>query len=472
MNHSDLPPIGPIRTPPHSIEAEATLLGGLMLSGAKLWDSIGDMVVADDFYRTEHRHVFEAITSLVLACKPVDVITVFEQIQRSPEAKKFDITIGFVNALAQFEPNATTARRYAQIVREKALRRRLASAGMEIDLLAFDDSLDFEQMAERANALLAAINGDVARGDDWADLSGDLVAFLDRAQAAADGKAEPGDFIATGLTDLDELLNGGMRQGQLVVVGARPSMGKTALALTVALNVCRAGHGVGMFSMEMTRREVMERLLSSISRLHLTRIQRPERLQEHDWGALSAGTDALRALRFEVSDAGGLNINQIKARARSLKRRMDVRVLIVDYLGLMIGTNPKEPRAYQLEEATNKLKALAKELKLAVILLAQVNRESEKRTDQMPVLSDLRDSGAIEQDADVVVFIHRPIKAKPDLGRDWEYLAKLSVAKNRNGPLGVRDVMYIGENTRFKDWPDEIPKPAAPGRGASKGGDL
>lgn len=321
-----------------------------------------------------------------------------------------------------------------------------------------------------------AISPDAA-ADEWEGMDTGMVELLDRITDAAEGTSKP-DFIPTGMKDLDERLDGGMRPGELIVVGARPSMGKTALALSIGVNVAlEQGLVVGMFSMEMPKAQVMNRAMSLVSRIHLSRIKRPERLKDYDWPSITKAVETLRQINFQVSDRSGVSINQLRARARGLRRKHGkLGCLIVDYLGLMDGTDPKMPRVYQLEEVTKGLKSLAKELACPILLLAQVNRKVEERPDQMPILADLRDSGSIEQDADIVIFVHRPIKAKPDLGDEWKYYAKASVAKSRDGEPGYLDLMYVGENTHFMDWPEGTPVPISQVRvarsGKTSGSDL
>jgi len=217
-------------------------------------------------------------------------------------------------------------------------------------------------------------------------------------------------------------------------------------------------YSVGMLSMEMPHRELRDRMTAMLGRVPLSTVIRPTKGDGLEWGRVLEGTDTAKRLNFRVSDQGGLNINQVRAKARNLKRLHGLNVLIVDYIGLMSGLDAKQPRAYQLEEISRGLKTLAKELDIAVVCLAQVNRKVEERADATPALSDLRDSGAIEQDADVVMFVHRPIQSKPDLGDEWTHYAKLSVAKNRQGRCGYLSLFYHGDQTRFDNWGGESPR--------------
>ena len=467
------PAIAMLRVPPHSIQAESNVLGGLLLDSGIAWDRVGDVLKAEDFYRHEHRLVFAAIAALCNANKPADVTTVLEQLERNGKADDAG-GIAYLGRLANEVPNAANIRRYAEIVRERAVLRGLVAASDEIAAMAFaPEGKTIESLLDAAQSKVFALaECRTAARDDWQDAEAGMVELIDRINAQAEGTAAP-DFTPTGLAELDERLNGGMRGGELIVIGARPRMGKTALALTIADHVAGQRKPAGFFSMEMPKQQVYARQLSLRSHIHLSRLKRAERLKDYDWPAITESVESIRKLPFYVTDSGNLNINQIRARARGLARRHgQLGVLVVDYLGLMSGTDPKQPRVYQLEEATKGLKALAKELNVPVLLLAQVKRGVEERADQMPMLSDLRDSGSIEQDADIVVFVHREFVAKNGLADEWKYHAKLAVAKVRDGEPGQVDVMYIGENTRFMNWPEDQQLPSSAVRTAKKGGDL
>lgn len=454
-----------------SPEAETSLLGALLLDNG-LWDRVGGMVAEADFFKNEHKLIFGALSSMLNACKPADVLTVYDQLQRSRKADMLGLSD--LHALTQYLPSAASVKQYAAIVRDFALRRRLMSASSQIHELACERGVGFEETIEQAQGVLSAVF-DGGSKDEWQGMDVGVTQLLDRISAQAEGSAVD-DFTATGLTDLDARLDGGPRDGELIVIGARPGMGKSALALSMGMHMgLNSGKTVGMFSMEMPKAQVVSRAMSLISRIHLSRIKRGERLKDYDWPALTAATERLRQVNFQVSDRGNLNVAQVRAAARGLRRRHGkLACLIVDYLGLMAGTDPKMPRVYQIEEITKGLKSLAKELVCPVFLLCQLNRKVEERVDQMPVLSDLRDSGSVEQDADIVIFVHRPWKAKPDLAEEWKYYAKASVAKLRDGEPGFVDLMYIGENTRFQDWPANTPIPTSQVRTAraAKGGDL
>lgn len=460
-----------LRIPPHSIEAESSVLGGLLMDNFS-WDRVGDLLADGDFYRHEHRLIYAAIGALINASKPADVVTVFAQLQKVGKAEEAGGLV-YLNSLAQFVLSAGNIRRYAEIVRERSVLRKLIAGADEIASAAFNpQGKSAEGILESAMQTVMGIAPE-GSADEWEGMDVGMVNMLDRIQAQTDGSAQP-DFIPTGLKDLDHRLDGGMRRGELIIVGARPSMGKSALALSIGMNVALdGGHPVGMFSMEMPRAQVHARAMSLVSHIHLSRIKRAERLTDMDWPKITSAVETLRQISFDVSDINQLNINQLRTRARRLaRRRGKLGCLVVDYLGLMDGLESKMSRNYQLEEVTKGLKSLAKELDCPILLLCQLSREVEKRPDPTPMLSDLRDSGSIEQDADIVMFVHRPYKAKPDLAIEWKYYAKLSVAKVRDGEPGNVDLMYIGENTHFKDWPAEIQVPTSQVRVGRGGGDL
>lgn len=480
MNAPDLdfaPPehgIAQLRVPPHVLEAEKSVLGALLQSAAA-WDVVGDMLTASDFYRHEHRLVYEVIGALANACKPVDVVTVFERLERA--GKDRDVGgLPYLNELAQAVPSASSARRYAEIVRERAVLRRVISACDEISTAAFNPApgATVESLLDMAGQKMLAVD-ERANDDDWVAMDTLVVELLDDIQQRADGTSEreTKSFIQTGLSDFDDLLDGGLRGGQLVIIGARPSMGKSALAKGIELHVAKhLGLPVGSFSMEMQNREGMQRAMASEGRIPMHALRRPERMSDIHWSGLTRGVEALRQIPLYANETPGLNINQLRQKARKLARRClaagkKLRLIVVDYLQLMSGTDPRMPRHLQLEECTRGLKGLAKELDIPIIVLAQVNRGVEKEADPMPRMSDLKDSGSIEQDADIVLFIHRPIVAKPDLSDEWKAYAKCQLVKQRGGRTGIFHLQYIGQHFAFSDWPDAIEVPSNPVRVAS-----
>lgn len=453
-----------LRIPPHSAEAESSVLGGLLIDNGA-WDRVGDLLKDSDFYRHENRLVFAAIAALINANRPADVITVFEHLQRLGKADEAG-GLAALNALAQFLPSAANMRRYAEIVRERAVLRHVIAAADEMATAAFNpQDMSAAEVVDLAQQKIFVLGEKGEQREDWQDGDAGALQVLEGIQRRADGET---NFLPTGLEALDEKLDGGMRPGEVIVIGARPSMGKTALALTIGENAANAGEPVGVLSMEMPTIQVQNRRVSMRSGVPLHKIKRPERMSDYDWSCMSGAVEKMRRVPVFVSDQPSLNINQVRSKARRLKRQYGLRVLVVDYIGLMEGTDRKATRATQLGEVSRGMKSLAKELGLTVLLLAQLNREVEKRTNMRPILADLRECGDIEQDADVIVFVHRPIHSKPDLGSEWKHYAELIVAKNRDGETGVLDAQYVGETVRFMDWQGDRPTSLT----RTKGGDL
>jgi replicative DNA helicase len=454
--------IAQLRVPPHSLEAETSVLGGLLLNNTA-FERIADLLLDVDFYRHEHRLIYGAIASLVNSNKPADVITVFEHLQRVSKGAEFG-GMTYLHELTQYVPAAGAMRRHAEIVKERSILRTLVSASDEIATSAFNpQGASLDQILDKAQGRIMGISDSrkASSLDEWASLDDGVVQLLDRIQHLADNPGAHKDYIPTGLRDLDERLDGGMRPGDFIVIGMRSGMGKSALSKTIGLNVAmNEGLPVGEFSMEMAKAKQHSRMVSGIAGIHLTRLNRPERLTDRDWPKLSHAVDVLRNLQYDINDQGGLTMMQIRARARALlRKRGKLGLLIVDHLQLIVGSDPRAPRTYQLAEGSRGLKALAKELGCPIIGLAQINRSVDKEVDPMPRNSDLADSGSIEQDADVIILGDRPYKRKPELGDEWKHYARVHVSKVRDGEPGYINLKFIGENTYFCDWPDDEPVP-------------
>jgi len=453
--------VSSLRVPPHSTEAEQSVLGGLLLDNGA-WDRAGDVLSEGDFYRHEHRLIFGAIAGLSRVNRPADVVTVFEHLQRHGKAQEVG-GLSHLNALAQSVPSSANMRRYAEIVRERSILRRLIAISDEIATSAFStQGKDVAKILDEAGAKLSAVLDTEKSDQDWAALDGLVVQQLDAVQARLENQDVPDQALPTGLADLDDMLDGGMRGGDFILVGARPSMGKTAFADTIAMHVSlHLGLPVGKFSMEMQNSHNGQRALAWASRVPLHALRQPARLHDGDWDRLAEAADRMRGAPLYSYDRGGLTIHQVRARARMLKRKHGLALLVIDYLQLMSGTDARQPRHLQLEEASRGIKSLAKELDIPIIALAQVNRGVEKEADPMPRMSDLKDCGSLEQDADVIIFLHRPWVAKPNLSTDWKNYAQGRMAKQRGGRTGDLQWKYEGEFTRFSDWPADQPAPTS-----------
>lgn len=445
-----------LRIPPHSAEAEAAILSGLLLDNETLDRA---QLPAEAFYVHFHREVYAAIQSLARARQPFDTITVYESLKDAESG-----ALVRLHEISSYMPSAANLRRYVEIVLEHYQARRLIAAADQIAAMGWADGTAADHIDEAQGMLagLAVASGD----DDWTGAYDGMVAHSQILEKRHSGELEA---WPTGLIDLDEYLEGGLRPGELVIVGARPSQGKTALGLTVAVHMAQA-RPVAVLSMEMSKLELNDRLTAMLGHVSMSSVKRPRKGDGLHWGRVLEGVDKAKGLRLHMSDQGGLNINQVRSKARNAKRLFGLEVLVVDYIGLMSGLDPKANRNAQLGEISRGLKNLAKELRIAVLCLAQLSRKAEERADQMPQMSDLRDSGEIEQDADVILFIKRPIMNDPELGDEWKHYARVGVAKNRQGRCGLLDLFYAGEETRFTNWSGPAPQksqPAPRARGSS-----
>ena len=399
--------VAQLRIPPHSIESESSVLGGLLLDNGA-WDRVSDLLQENDFYRFEHRMVFAAIGALINLSRPADVITVFEQLSGQGRAEEVG-GLAYLNALAQYVPSAGNIRRYAEIVRERAILRKLVSASDEISTNAFNPKgRAVAAILDEAEQKIFNIGEEGARTKQGFQAMDTLVvALLDRVTEMADN---PNDVtgVPTGFYDLDRL-TAGFQAGDLIVLAARPSMGKTALAINIAEHVAlNEGLPVAVFSMEMGAAQLAVRIVGSIGRIDQSHL-RTGKLTDDEWPRLTEAIEKLRTISLHIDETAGLTSSELRANARRLSRKCGkLGLIVVDYLQLMSGSSSDgENRATELGEISRGLKMLAKELQCPVMALSQLNRSVETRPDKRPMMSDLRESGAIEQDADIIMFIYR-----------------------------------------------------------------
>jgi replicative DNA helicase len=441
--------VAQLRIPPHSIEAESSVLGGLLLDNGA-WDRVGDLLSERDFYRYEHRLVFIAIGALINASKPADVITVFEQLQNQGKAEEIG-GLAYLNSLAQYVPSAGNIRRYADIVRDRSILRKLVSASDEISTNAFNPKgRPVAAILDEAEQKIFNIGEEGARTKQGFQAMDTLVVdLLDRVQEMADN---PNDVtgVPTGFYDLDRM-TAGFQAGDLIVLAARPSMGKTALAINIAEHVAlNEGLPVAVFSMEMGAAQLAVRIVGSIGRVDQGHL-RTGKLTDEEWPRLTEAIEKLRTISLHIDETAGLTSSELRANARRLSRQCGkLGLIVVDYLQLMSGsTNDGENRATELGEISRGLKMLAKELQCPVIALSQLNRSVEQRPDKRPMMSDLRESGAIEQDADIIMFIYRDDYYTKDASKE-PGVAEVIIAKQRNGPTGVVKLAFLKNITKFE----------------------
>jgi len=440
-----------LKVPPHSVEAEQSLLGGLLLDNPA-FDRIADLVAAEDFYRDDHRRIYRHVAKLIEAGKPADVVTVGESIEAS-EDKDRTGGLAYLGALAQNTPSALNIRRYAELVRERSVQRRLAQVATEIAESALGPSgKEIRQLLDEAESRILEIGEKGQRGTQgYEEIQPVLARVFERIDYLyhQDNKSDV-TGVPTGFMDLDEK-TAGLQTGDLIIVAGRPSMGKTALALNMAEHVAvDNGLPVAIFSMEMSGTQLAMRMLGSIARVDQHKM-RTGRLSDEEWGRLSTAMERLHNAPIFIDEAAALNALELRARARRMRRQAGkLGLVVVDYLQLMSAAHEGENRATELSEISRSLKALAKELEVPVIALSQLNRAVETRNEKRPMMSDLRESGAIEQDADVILFIYRDEVYFPEKV-DARGKAEVIIGKQRNGPIGKVDLTFLGEYTRFEN---------------------
>jgi replicative DNA helicase len=441
--------VSKLRIPPHSIEAEQSVLGGLLLDNSA-WDRAGDLLSDSDFYRYEHRYIYAAIGALVNATKPADVITVFEQLQSVGKAEECG-GIVYLNSLAQSVPSAANMRRYAEIVRERAVLRKLVATSDEIATTAFNpQGMPVSQILDEAEGKIFRIGEEGSRSrQGFQSMDSLVVQLIDRVNELHENGAEDVTGVRTGFFDMDRM-TAGLQPGDLIVLAARPSMGKTAFALNIAENVATSeGLPVAVFSMEMGAAQLALRMVGSLGRIDQSNL-RTGRLDDDEWGRLSEAVEKLSKVSLFIDESPALSPSELRARARRLARQCgQLGLIVVDYLQLMSGSSSSEEnRATVIGEISRGLKSLAKELKCPVIALSQLNRSVETRTDKRPMMSDLRESGAIEQDADVIMFIYRDEYYTKEACKE-PGVAEIIIGKQRNGPTGTVKLTFIKPLTKF-----------------------
>ncbi|MFY9316514.1 MAG: replicative DNA helicase [Burkholderiales bacterium] len=452
-NEPNDPQLLALKVPPHSIEAEQSLLGGLLLDN-QAFDKIADLVRAEDFYRDDHRRLFRQISRLIEQGKPADVVTVAESVEAGEDK---DRTGGpaYLGSLAQNTPSALNIRRYAELVRERSVQRRLAQVATEIAEAALAPSgKEVGQLLDEAETRILEVGEKGQRGTQgFEEIQPVLARVFERIDHLyhQDNKSDV-TGVPTGYLDLDEK-TAGLQPGDLIIVAGRPSMGKTALALNMAEHVAvDNGLPVAIFSMEMGATQLAMRMLGSIARVDQHKM-RTGRLADEEWSRLSTAMERLHNAPIFIDETGALNPLELRSRARRMRRQCGkLGLVVVDYLQLMSASSDVqgENRATEISEISRSLKALAKELQVPVVAMSQLSRAVEQRNDKRPMMSDLRESGAIEQDADVILFIYRDevyFPEKPESkGR-----AEVIIGKQRNGPIGKVDLAFLGQFTRFEN---------------------
>lgn len=436
------------KTPPHAHEAEQSVIGGLMLDN-QAWDKVADRIQDKDFYRSEHRILFRAISTLANNNKPFDVVTLAETLKHTNEFNEAGGEV-YLFELARNTPTAANIAAYADIVRERSVLRQLISAATEITEQAFKPSgREITELLDEAERRIFKIAEQDSRGSGPTAISDLLAKAVDRIDTLFHSDQHI-TGLSTGYNDLDELTSG-LQPSDLVVVAGRPSMGKTTFAMNIAEHAAiKSGKPVLVFSMEMPGDSLAMRMMSSLGRIDQHRV-RTGKLEDEDWPRITSAVSMLSEAKMFIDDTAALSPTELRSRARRVAREHgQLGLIVVDYLQLMQVSGFKENRTTEISEISRSLKALAKELNTPVIALSQLNRGLEQRADKRPMMSDLRESGAIEQDADLIVFIYRDEvynENTPDKG-----IAEIIVAKQRNGPIGKVRLTFLGKYTRFENF--------------------
>jgi replicative DNA helicase len=437
-----------LKVPPHSLQAEQAVLGGLMLDNTA-WDKVADRVTEEDFYRRNHRLIFRAITQLADRNSPFDAVTLSEWLEQNQLLEEAG-GLATLGALVQNTPTAANIQAYADIVREHSVLRQLISVGNEIAGSAFvTEGRSSGELLASAEQKVFDIAEQGKRGKrGFKSIHTLLGAAVDRIDQLFQ-QDDPITGVPSGFTDLDAK-TAGLQPSDLIIVAGRPSMGKTTLAMNFAENAAiRHQIPVAIFSMEMPGEQLALRMMSSLGHIDQHKI-RTGRLEDDDWPRLTSAVSLLDTAPLFIDDTPALSPTEMRARARRLKREHNIGMIIIDYLQLMQVANSRENRATEISEISRNLKALAKELNVPVIALSQLNRGLEQRTDKRPVMSDLRESGAIEQDADVIIFIYRDEVYNEDSPQKG--LAEVIIGKQRNGPIGTCHLTFRGQFTRFENY--------------------
>jgi replicative DNA helicase len=432
------------RTPPQDLAAEQGVLGGMLLSKDALADVVETLKEAD-FYRPAHATIYEVATGLYAKGEPADTVSVAAELQRQGLLERIG-GAAYLHTLIAMVPTAANAGYYARIVSEKAVRRRLVEAGMRVTQYGYNEAADVDDVVDRAQAEVFAVT-ESRTSDDFLPLEALMTPALEEIESIAghDGSLSG---APTGFADLDALTNG-LHPGQLIVLAARPGIGKSTAALDFA-RATSIKHGMAsvVFSLEMSRIEITMRLLSAEARVHLQNM-RNGRMSEDDWARLARRMGEIASAPLFIDDSPSLNMMELRAKCRRLKQKHDLKLVVLDYLQLMNPGKRLDSRQQEVSEMSRSLKLLAKELGVPVVALSQLNRQAETRADKKPQLSDLRESGAIEQDADMVILLHRDDAYEKESPRAGE--ADFIVAKHRNGPTDTVTVAFQGHYSRFVD---------------------
>ncbi len=434
------------RIPPQNVDAEQALLGALMLDGDAIFHVV-EHVRTSDFYKDAHRIIFDCFLTLNERNEPVDLVTLVEELRRRGDLEKVG-GLSYVAALANAVPTAANATYYAKIVAEKALLRSLISVSTKIAQHGYEQDLEAAELIDEAEKMIFSVTQRKTR-DGFVAMRDVVVEAFEQIGRT---KAQDGVTGLPTFRNLDYYLSG-LQKSDLVIVAARPAMGKTSFCLNIAQNLgVKHDKTVAIFSLEMSKGQLAQRMLCGEARVDQSKV-RTGYVNEEEWGRLSVALAPLAEAKIYLDDTPGITVMEMRAKARRLKAEKGLDLIVIDYIQLMQGNRRSENRQQEISEISRSLKALARELDVPVMALSQLSRAVEQSADKRPNLSHLRESGALEQDADIVIFIHRPEYYDPDT--EQRGIAEIIVAKHRNGPVGTAELAFIKEYTKFMDLAKE-----------------
>ncbi|WP_223788507.1 replicative DNA helicase [Marinicella meishanensis] len=443
--------IDQLKVPPHATDAEKAVIGGLLLV-ASAWDKVASKLAVEDFYQKNHQHIFKAITYLNENQQACDVVTVSDWLEAHGLTEQSG-GLDYLAELAANTPGASNVEAYAGIVREKSVLRQLIQIGNELAEKAFSpETTTADEMIEEAEKLVFQIREQTLKSrSGFHDIKEVLKETIENLELLAEND---GDItgLPYGWVDLDKK-TAGLQRSDLIIVAGRPAMGKTSFAMNVAERAAITGSSVAIFSMEMAAHQLVMRMFSSLSQINQADLKRGK-LKDSDWPKLGQSSALLSQSKLFIDDQPALSPNEIMSRCRRLKNRHGLDLIVIDYLQLMQIKGKVENRANEISEISRNLKAMAKELDVPVIALSQLNRSLEQRPNKRPVMSDLRESGAIEQDADLIIFIYRDEVYNPDSQDKGK--AEIILGKHRNGSIGKIDLTFRGQFTRFDNYENDI----------------
>ncbi len=432
------------RIPPHSVESEQSILGSILLDKDAII-TVSETIRPNDFYKEAHKIIYESMIKLNNKGEPIDLITLTEELRK--QGFLDDVGgISYITSLSTIVPTTSNVKYYADIVKEKSVLRQLIKASNDIINLGYDGSTKVEDVLEKAEKRIFDISQEKA-SDDFKSINSVLMDAYDMIESLYTSKAEI-TGITTGFRDLNKKING-LQRTDLLLIAARPAMGKTAFSLNLVQNAALKGDAsVAVFSLEMSKEQLVQRMLSSQSNVELKKLK-TGKLTEHDWPRIIDAMAVLSNAKIHIDDTPGIKISELRSKCRKLKIEQGLDLILIDYLQLMEGEGNNESRQQEISKISRSLKIIAKELNCPVVALSQLSRAPEQRADHRPMLSDLRESGAIEQDADIVMFLYRDEYYHPD--SDRKNIGEVIIAKNRHGETGSVELVWLGEIQKFAD---------------------